>query len=197
MKKYLIPIIILSIVGAGIFIRYIIVSPAQALARDLEAINGLTVGQTTEADLLRRSAFQTIDRSCSGLNCQYHVERTNSFLSRLHLAPYTMFRTTVRVRDGMVTHVSVSVGQYGLASLSIAQTMKLPAECASSPCIQQRALPKKIAGSVFVLFNSESELRNRMPEAAQSACLSRLHGCTTYDELMPLSRGLNLEAASH
>lgn len=60
-----------------------------------------------------------------------------------------------------------------------------------------KSLAKKITGSVLVLFNSESELRNRMPEAAQSACLSRLHGCTTYDELMPLSRGLNLEATAH
>jgi hypothetical protein len=46
----------------------------------------------------------------------------------------------------------------------------------------------------MVLFNNESELRNRMPEAGQTACLSRLHGCTTYEELMPLAKGLNLQA---
>jgi hypothetical protein len=195
MKKYLIPIIILCIAGAGIFIWYIIVSPARALARDLVAINGITVGQTTEADLLGRSAFQTLDRSCFGTDCQYHVVRTNSFLSRLHLAPFIFFGTTVWVRDGMVTNVSVFVGQYGLKPLSIAQTMKLPAECASNPCVKQPTLPK-LAGT-SILFNNESELRNRMPEAAQSTCLSRLHGCATYDELMPLSRGLNLELASH
>ena len=195
MKKYIIPLIILSIAGAGIFIRYIIVSPARALACDLEAINGLTVGQTTEAELLGRSAFQTLDRSCLGANCQYHVVRTNNFLSRLHLAPSTFFGTTVWVRDGMVTNVSVFVGQPGLKPLSIAQTMKLPAECASNPCVKQSTLPK-IAG-ISILFNNESEFRHRMPEAAQSACLSRLHGCTTYDELMPLARGLNLEATAH
>jgi hypothetical protein len=121
--------------------------------------------------------------------------RTNSFLSRLHLAPYTFFGTTVWVRDGMVRNVSVFVGQHGLKPLLIAQTMKLPAECASNPCVKQSTLPK-LAGT-SILFNNESELRNRMPEAAQNACLSRLHGCTTYDELMPLSRGLNLEAAAH
>jgi hypothetical protein len=43
MKKYLIPIIILGIVAAGIFLRYLIVSPARALALDLRAINGITV----------------------------------------------------------------------------------------------------------------------------------------------------------
>jgi hypothetical protein len=32
-----------------------------------------------------------------------------------------------------------------------------------------------------------------MMEAAQPACLSRLRGCSTYDELMPLSKGLNLQ----
>jgi hypothetical protein len=195
MKKYLIPIIIFCVAGAGVFIRYIIVSPARALARDLVAINGITVGQTTEADLLGRSAFQTLDRSCFGTDCQYNVVRTNSFLSRLHLAPHTFFGTTVWVRDGMVMNVSVFVGQYGLEPLLIAQTMKLPAECASNPCVKQSTLPK-LAGT-SILFNNESELRNRMPEAAQSACLSRLHGCKTYDELMPLSRGLNLEAIGH
>jgi hypothetical protein len=33
-----------------------------------------------------------------------------------------------------------------------------------------------------------------MPEALQTACLSRMHGCSTYNELMPLARGLNLDA---
>ena len=33
-----------------------------------------------------------------------------------------------------------------------------------------------------------------MPEAIQTACLSRLHGCSTYDELTPLARELNLDA---
>jgi hypothetical protein len=52
---------------------------------------------------------------------------------------------------------------------------------------------KKLA-SVRIMFNNESEFRNRMPEAVQTACLSRMHGCSSYEELMPLARGLNLDA---
>jgi hypothetical protein len=70
----------------------------------------------------------------------------------------------------------------------------LPVECTSSPCITRAVLPTKAVVGVMVLFNNESELRNRMMEAAQPACLSRLHGCSTYDELMPLAKGLNLQA---
>jgi hypothetical protein len=54
--------------------------------------------------------------------------------------------------------------------------------------------PTKVLVSIMVVFNNESEFRNRMPEAAQTACLSRLHGCRTYEELAPLARGLNLDA---
>jgi hypothetical protein len=44
------------------------------------------------------------------------------------------------------------------------------------------------------MFNNESDFRNRMPEALQTACLSRMHGCGSYQDLLPLARGLNLDA---
>jgi hypothetical protein len=58
MKKYLIPIIVLGLIACGIFIRYQILAPARAVMNDLVAVNGLTAGKTTEAELLARSAFQ-------------------------------------------------------------------------------------------------------------------------------------------
>ncbi len=181
------------LVAAGIFIRYEIVAPARAAARDLEAINGLTVGKTTEAELLGRSAFQKMDRQCFQADCLYHTERTNRLLSALHLAPFTFFGTRVTVRDGMVTQVSVFMANRRLPALSLTQKVPLPVECVSSPCVKRAVLPTKAIVGVMVLFDNESELRNRMMEAAQPACLSRLHGCSTYDELIPLSNGLNLQ----
>jgi hypothetical protein len=65
MKKYLIPIIVLGLVAIGIFIRYAIVAPSRGAARDLEAINGITVEKTTEAELLGRAPFQKMDVQCS------------------------------------------------------------------------------------------------------------------------------------
>jgi hypothetical protein len=194
MKKYLVPIVFLALIAAGILVRYEIVAPARAAALDLEAINGLTVGKTTEAELLGRSAFQKIDRQCFQADCMYSTQRTNRLLSTLHLAPFTVFGTRVMVRNGMVVHVSVFLGNGRVPALSMTQKMELPAECASSPCVRRAILPTKAVVGVMVLFNNESELRNRMPEAAQTACLSRLHGCTTYEELMPLAKGLNLQA---
>jgi len=180
MKKYLIPIIILCIVAAGIFLRYRIVSPARALALDLQAINGITVGKTSEAELLGHPAFQTIDRRCFGANCDYHVERSNSFLSRLHLAPHIFVGTDVGVRDGMVTRVSVFLARQGLTPVVISQNEKLPAGCASSPCVKSVTTPAKIRFNFVVTFDKESELRNRMPEMLNPACLSRLRGCNGY-----------------
>lgn len=194
MKKYLVPVIILGIVSAGIFLRYTIVAPARAVALDLQAINSLTVGQTTEVELLGRSAFQTVDRRCFEANCVYHTERTNNFLSTLHLAPRTFFSTAVFVRDGMVTQVSVVMHKSGLLPISMTQTLKMPPDCTASPCVRRATLPNKERAGIRILFSNESDLRNRMPEAAQSACLSRLRGCNTYDELMPLAKELNAEA---
>ena len=194
MKKYLIPIIVLGLVAAGVFIRYEIVAPARAAARDLEAINGITVGKMTEAELLGRTAFQKVDRRCIEADCIYHTERTNDFLWRLHLAPSTFFGTAVWVRDGMVVQVAVFISREGLTPLSLSQKTSLPADCTANPCVKQLVPPNKKPASIKVMFTNESEFRNRMPEALQTACLSRMHGCGSYQELMPLAKGLNLDA---
>jgi hypothetical protein len=109
MKKYIVPTIVVILVAAGIFIRYEIVAPARAAARDLEAINGITVGRTTEAELLGRPAFQKMDLQCSSGECFYHTQRTNHFLRMLGLAPRIFFGTAVMVRDGLVTQVSFTL----------------------------------------------------------------------------------------
>jgi hypothetical protein len=194
MKKYIVPTIVLVLVATLIFIRYEIVAPARAAARDLEAINGITVGKTTEAELLGRPAFQKMDRRCFQAECDYHTERMNTFLSSLRLAPPAFFSTMVMVHDGLVTQVAVVISNGTRPPIALSQKMPLPAGCASSPCVKQFVLPTKVMVNILVVFNNESEFKNRMPEAVQTACLSRLHGCSTYDELTPLAKGLNLQA---
>jgi hypothetical protein len=196
MKKYIVPTIVLVFIAAGIFIRYEIVAPARAAARDLEAINGITVGKTTEAELLGRPAFQKMDLQCFSGQCIYHTQRANHFLGMLGLAPRTLVNTIVMVHNGMVTQVSVFMSNGTRPPLTLSQKMPLPAGCASSPCVKPVIPPTKVLAGIMVVFNNESEFRNRMPEAAQTACLSRLHGCRTYEELAPLARGLNLDILS-
>jgi hypothetical protein len=194
MEKYIVPIVVMGVVAVLIFIQYAILAPAYAAARDLKAINGIPVGKMTEAELLGRSAFQTVDRHCAEADCIYHTERMNNFLRGLHLAPSTFFGTAVWVRNGMVVQVDVFVNREGLTPLRLSQKSALPAECASNPCMKPFVLPNKKLAKIEIMFNNESDFRNRMPEALQTACLSRMHGCSTNDELMPLARGLNLDA---
>jgi hypothetical protein len=194
MKKYIVPIVVMGVVAVLVFIQYAILAPAYAAARDLQAINGITVGKMTEAELLGRSAFQTVDRHCAEADCIYHTERMNSFLRGLHLAPSTFFGTAVWVRNGMVVQVDVFVNREGLTPIFLRQTRALPAGCVSNPCVKPFVLPNKKLAKIQIMFTDESEFRNRMPEALQTACLSRMHGCSTNDELMPLARGLNLDS---
>jgi hypothetical protein len=194
MKKYIVPIVVMGVVAVLIFIQYAILAPAYAAARDLEAINGIAVGKMTEAELLGRSAFQTVDRHCAEADCIYHTERMNNFLRGLHLAPSTFFGTAVWVRNGMVVQVDVFVNRKGLTPIRLSQKSALPAECASNPCVKPFVLPNKKLAKIEIMFNNESDFRNRMPEALQTACLSRMHGCGSYQDLLPLARGLNLDA---
>jgi hypothetical protein len=194
MKKYIVPSVVFIVIAAGIFVRYEIVGPARAAARDLEAINGITVGKTTEAELLGRAPFQKMGVQCSMGYCFYYTGRANHFLRKLGLAPRVFFGTRVVVRDGLVTEVSVYISNGTRVPLSLSQKMPLPEGCSSNPCVKPAILPTKALVSIMILFNNESEFRNRMPEAIQTACLSRMHGCSSYDELMPLARGLNLDA---
>jgi hypothetical protein len=193
MKKYLIPMIALGLVATGIFVRYQIVAPARAAAAELVAINGLTVGKTTEAELLARSAFQTAAQKCFGPVCVYYMETENFLLNRLHLAPRSFFSAAVQVREGMVTDVSVLLSRDGLLPVTIKQVMKMPEGCRASPCI--RKIPPAYAWlSTQIIFDNESAIRNRMPSTIDAGCFSRLRGCSTYSELMPLAKELNLEA---
>ena len=196
MRKYIVPTVVITLVAAVVLIAYAIAAPARAAARDLEAINGIDVGKMTEAELLGRSAFQTVNRYCAEADCIYHTDRTNNFLKLLHLAPFTFFSTAVWVRNGMVVQVDVFVNREGLTPISLSQKSVLPAECASNPCVKRLVLPNKKLVKIQILFNNESEFRNRMPEAMQTACLSRFHGCSTYDQLMPLTRSLGLDSVA-
>jgi hypothetical protein len=184
----------MGVVAVLIFIQYAILAPAYAAARDLQAINGIAVGKITEAELLGRSAFQTVDRHCAEADCIYHTERMNNFLRGLHLAPSTFFGTAVWVRNGMVVQVDVFVNREGLTPIRLSQKSALPAECASNPCVKPFVLPNKKLAKIEIMFNNESDFRNRMPEALQTACLSRMHGCGSYQDLLPLARGLDLDA---
>ena len=196
MKKVLITIVVFGALGAGVlFIKHAIAAPARATERNLAAINGLTVGTTTEVELLARKEFQTVERRCFQSDCQYLMETENTFLNRLRLAPVTVISIVVRVREGLVNGVLVFTRKAGLPAITVSQVVELPSGCSSSPCVKRRMLPNKTFLGISIVFSSESDIRNHMPEAVNSACLSRLHGCNTYADLMPITKELNLEAA--
>ena len=131
---------------------------------------------------------------CSLGFCFYYTLRANHFLRKLGLAPRAFFGTRIVVHDGLVTEVSVYISNGTRVPLSLSQKMPLPEGCSSNPCVKPAILPTKALVSIMVVFNNESDFRNRMPEAIQTACLSRMHGCSTYEELTPLARELNLDA---
>ena len=194
MKKYIVPTIVLMLVACGIFIRYEIVAPARAAARNLEAINGIAVGQTSEAELLGRDAFQKADRQCFEAECFYHMETENKFLNSLHLAPKTHMSTAVSVRDGMVTGVLVFTMKWGLPPISLRQVLKMPPECSSNPCARRLVPPNKVLASISIVFTRDSVMRNQMRETVNAECFSRLQGCSTYAELLPGTKTLKLDA---
>lgn len=194
MKKSSIIPVILAVVITGVVVLWLAIeAPARAVQRTLAAVNSLSVGETTEAELLTRKEFQTIDRMCHEATCFYHVTIENTLLTKLHLAPRTTLWTWVQVRDGLVTGVSVIVTRAGIQAISVNQQKSLPKECSATPCVKHFVLPNKAMSSVDILFDNQSDLRNHIPQAVDARCWSRLHGCSTYSELIPLTQGMNLE----
>lgn len=191
-KTSIIPISLAVIITGAVVLWLAIEAPARAVQRTLAAINSLSVGETTEAELLTRKEFQTIDRMCHGATCFYHVAIENTLLSNLRLAPRTTLWTWVQVRDGLVTGVSVIVTRAGIQAISVNQQKVLPKECSAVPCVKHFVLPNKAMSSVDILFDNQSDLRNHIPQAVDARCWSRLHGCSTYAELIPLTQGMNL-----
>jgi hypothetical protein len=191
-KKYLIPAIVLGAVGLGILLRYAIVAPARAAARDLNAINGLSIGQS-ESELLGRSAFQKEDYHCFGGEvCMYSSLETNKLLSAVHLAPPMVLSTAVLVRDGAVVQVYFYVMQKGMEPISVTQTAKMPDGCSVSPCVVPHPKFIKSLKDMRIMFTNESEYRNRFPEMVDTTCLSRIGGCKSYAELVPFTKIVDL-----
>ena len=184
-----------GIAGALILILYLINAPARAVAQNLAAINGMTVGQTTEADLLRRPQFQTVARKCFGRACIYAMGVANSFLSRLHLARPMSLWTIVEVSDGMVTRVSVLGWVRGRPGISLTQVNQVT-DCDRSPCVKALITPNHVMQSTRISFSSHSDIRNHISEAVDVACFSRIHGCETVEELMPLMREVRAKAVA-
>lgn len=167
-------------------------APARAVERDLAAINSLTAGETSEAELLSRKEFQNIDRMCIQETCFYHIEVENNLLSRLHLAPHIFMGAMVDVRDGLVTGVSVITSKAGLPGITVKQVQTLPKECSATPCVKPWILPNKTLMSVSIMFDHQSDLRNQLPKLINAQCWARLHGCATFAEVIPLLQKLNL-----
>jgi hypothetical protein len=176
--------VLLALVGV-VLIRYLVNAPVRTAKANLIAINAITVGQTTEADLLRRAEFQKLVRTCFGADCLYQMVAENSLLARLRLAPRTSLWTMVNVRDGIVTRVSVLAWRAGTPGLSLNQEMQVT-DCDYSPCVRELITPNRVLRSTRISFNNRSEIRNHVPEAVNSACLSRLNGCQSNSELMPV-----------
>jgi hypothetical protein len=195
-RKYMVLAAVLGLVIAGAFLWYGITAPAKIAARNLAAINSLSAGETTEVELLSRPEFQKIERTCIEENCFYHMEVENTLLSKLHLAPRTFMGSSVTVRDGLVSAVSVFLFQAGRPAIVLSQVQKMPPDCHSMPCVKLLIPPNKVLMSVSILFDRQSDLRNHVPEAVNTHCFIQLHGCTRYAEMVPLVKQLNLEETS-
>lgn len=193
MKKYSIFPISFAVVLTGAAAFWMAIqAPARAVERDLAAINSLTAGETSEAELLSRKEFRNIDRMCIQETCFYHIEVENNLLSRLHLAPHIFMGAMVDVRDGLVTGVSVITSKAGLPGITVKQVQTLPKECSATPCVKPWILPNKTLMSVSIMFDHQSDLRNQLPKLINAQCWARLHGCATFAEVIPLLQKLNL-----
>jgi hypothetical protein len=190
MRKYAVPGTILALVAGMILVRLAILNPARAAARNLAAINGISAGKTSEAELLARKEFQTMPKTCFQETCLYHAEAENVFLSRLRLAPRTYIGTAVAVRNGVVVDVSVMNMRTGLHAVAIRQLENLPKDCSANPCVKlpPANLPSNVTGSIRIILDNQSEARNHLPEAVNVQCLSQRHGCARYVEFVPLMR---------
>ncbi len=174
-----------GLVLAAIAVRWAILKPAKVAAGNLAAINSISAGSTTEAELLRRKEFQTMPRTCIQESCVYYQVAQNALLSGLHLAPRTFIGTAVTVRDGLVTEVTVISSREGVRSVIIKQQQRLPDGCSADPCL--RLPPPNSLVAVMILLDNQSDLRNHLPEAVNVECLSLWRGCRRYADLIPLA----------
>jgi hypothetical protein len=184
--------VVLMVAGA-VTLWGLIKAPDRAAARNIAALNSLTVGQTTEAELLSRPQFQKVERMCIQETCIYHMEAQNTVLYHLRLAPRTFLRTAVYVRDGMVTGVSIFTSRAGWPGISVSQVEALPEGCAGSPCFLPGTVPHPSMAQVRIFVDGQSEVRNHMPETVNTECLSRLRGCVQYGEFVPLTKLFKLD----
>ena len=186
MKKAAIIIAACVVVLAGYgFARYEINAPVKEFNRALNDLNGITIGETTESDLLARPFFQKQQPLCSGASCMYHLEARNSFLSTFHLAPQNQLAAFVSLYNGVVDTVGVTIWRQNKPQLVLKQTADLK-DCKSRVCLRNLVTPNKILTAQELLYDSQSEIRNRLPKYVNPSCLAFRRGCDDDFEVLPV-----------
>jgi hypothetical protein len=130
---------------------------------------------------LRQSA------ACTASGCGYEVKLSNRLLSELHLAPYTVLRSSFWIRDNVLGENVLelwTVSRRGGVVLAYVDA-KYCKECSDFdvvPCGVATASVR--SGSVMI--GSRSRLVDKQAAFAFNAdCLSSLRGCASVAELLP------------
>jgi hypothetical protein len=200
-KKILIIGCLVIVLGLGAF-AWAVAAPRRQALDCLTQLKGVRVSRTTEADLLSRPFFQKSARLCTNNVCSYSLFATNTWLSLVHLAPATEIGVIVQVKDGLVFHVWVFGNIFFKDSISSVTLDQVPAgsSCGPRPCVTRDYRTKDRYSShsisaVKVTFDENSDVSDQLSTGVNVSCLSRLRGCSSADELLPLAGRLGGSAA--
>lgn len=184
-RAVIISAISLAVLGGYAFARYEINAPVKKFTQTLNDLNGITIGETTESDLLARPFFQKQEPMCSGADCFYHLEARNAFLSSFHLAPKNQLGAFVSLRNGVVETVAIIIWRQNKTQLGLKQTADMK-DCKFSPCIRNLIPPNRVLTGREILYDTKSDIRNHLPQSVNPSCLARRSGCDNDLEVLPI-----------
>lgn len=177
--------VVLALLAGYAFARYEINAPVQEFSRSLTDLNGITIGETTESDLLARPFFQKQQPMCSGADCTYHFEARNSFLSSFHLAPQNQLAAFVSLHNGVVDTVGITIWRQNKPQLMLKQTADMK-DCEGHVCLKDLIPPNKILTARELRYDGTSEIRNRLTHYVDPTCLALRRGCDDDVEVLPV-----------
>jgi hypothetical protein len=151
----------------------------------LAQVRSIRVGQSFDPLKQSISLQNTGQFVCSDNRCSMESEFTNSWLSKLRLAPPTLFRVNVASEGDRV--ISLQVGEYIDQQASASTTEGSIGYGPEPPCAPHRretrfGEPWRVV--IFVTPSCSGEQIERA-YAYNLACLSKLGGCKNARDLLP------------
>lgn len=192
------PISAVAVLAAFYFYEAITM-PRRSVDRFIKEADHVEIGKTKLADFRKQMDLAGLSAAalpCGERECGYALQVDNTILNKLRLAPVTVIDCSVTFKDGIASETRIMVGVgardrsgrlYDDKAVVVRQSAVVPAACHSEYDLTVKRADGAVHGDAASVRMDQcvSRAARSRALAINSACLTRIGGCKTLQQILP------------